>query len=185
MHEKTSWVDAVIELDGFKRCVCTVGASQDEQDWNLSCAWIHLLQPNQALVSIQVAARLFEGWWKDAKEMKKYLSENCKTLVSVFFIACVLNINVLAQVSSSPMKCTDTIKNISFSVHFKGGEVLLELKSNVYRIPYEYSFVSRTGERWSVYRNREIDVSTTLPYDKYVDVITMSSGNSIATAHCH
>jgi hypothetical protein len=39
----------------------------------LSCAWNYLLQPNQALRSIQVPTRLFEGWWKDAKEMKNTL----------------------------------------------------------------------------------------------------------------
>ena len=73
MYEKTSCTDAGTELDGWW---CRDGArcpSQNEQDWNLPCAWNNLLQPNQALHSLQVAARLFEGWWKDAKEMKKLL----------------------------------------------------------------------------------------------------------------
>jgi hypothetical protein len=73
MYEKTSCAGPGTELDGFKCCDGTVCASQDEQDWYLPCAWNHLLQPNQALRSLQVAARLFEGWWKDAKEMKKLL----------------------------------------------------------------------------------------------------------------
>ena len=166
------------------RCDGSVSASQDEQDWNLPCAWNHLLQPNQALRSLQVSARLFEGWWKDAKEMKKFLYKNYKVVISAIFVMFVLNAQAFAQVKTGLMKCNDPSKNIDFSVHFKGSEVLLVLKGFTYRVPYTESFVSKRGERWSVYENREISVATTAPYDKYVDISTMPSGTPIAGAFC-
>jgi hypothetical protein len=183
MYEKTSCAVAGTELDGFKPCVGTVSASQDEQDWNLPCAWNHLLQPNQALRSLQVAARLFEGWWKDAKEMM-FILKNRKIVVSVFLIACVFNNQVFAQVKTGLMKCNDIRRNINFSVHFKGSEVLLLLKGYTYRVPYARSHVSAEGERWSTYENREIAVDTTAPYDKYVSIASMPSGAHIASTYC-
>jgi hypothetical protein len=184
MHEKTCCIRAVVELDGFKCCVGTVSASQDEQDWNLSCAWNYLLQPDKALLSLQVAARLFEGWWKDAKEMMFSL-KNRKIVVSTFLIANLFNIQAFAQVSSSPMKCNDDRKNINFSIHFKGNEVVLVLKGFTHRVPYTESSVDKRGERWSIYENREIAVGTTVPYDKYVEIVTMPTKTAIASAFCN
>ena len=113
-----------------------------------------------------------------------FLLKNSKLVVSAFIIASLLNNQAFAQVSSTPMKCNDVIANINFSVHFKGGEALLVLKGFTYRVPYTESFVSKKGERWSVYRNREIAVSTTAPYDKYVDIATMPTDTPIAGAFC-
>jgi hypothetical protein len=148
----------------------------------LPCSWNHLLQPNQALRSLQVAARLSEGWWKDAKEMM-FLLKNRKIVVSAFLIANLLSIQAFAQVSTTLMKCNDDIKKINFSVHFKGNQVLLDLKGFTYRVPYASSFITKRGERVSVYESREIAVRTTVPYDKYVDVATVHS-EIIAGAFC-
>jgi hypothetical protein len=116
--------------------------------------------------------------------MKKSIFKNCKIVANTFFMLCVLNTQAFAQVQTGLMKCSDPIKNINFSVHFKGGEVLLLLKGFTYRVPYIRSFVDTTGVRWSVYLNREIVVRTILPYKKIVDITAMPSDDHIVTGIC-
>jgi hypothetical protein len=114
-----------------------------------------------------------------------FLLKNLKTVVSVFLITFVLNNQVFAQVKTGMLKCNDLDEKYKFSVHFKGREVLLLLKGYTYRVPYTRSFVARTGDRVSVYENREIKLTTMSPYSfAVVDITTMPSDDHIATAIC-
>jgi hypothetical protein len=126
---------------------------------------------------------MFEGWWKDAKEMI-FLLKNLKIVVSAFLIANLLNTQAFAQVSSNPMRCNDPERNINYSAHFKGNEVLLVLRGFTHRVPYTRSFVDPRGVRWSVYENREIAVYTTLPYNKYVGISGLPYDTPIAGTLC-
>jgi hypothetical protein len=114
----------------------------------------------------------------------KFVSKNFKTVVCAVVMMCALNNQAFAQVKTGLMKCNDITRNINFSVHFKGGEVSLLLKGFTYRVPYVMSHVSAKGERWSVYENGEIRVSTTAPYDKYVSIFTNPSFDVIAATYC-
>jgi hypothetical protein len=107
-----------------------------------------------------------------------------KNIIGIFCIAFLFNTQVVAQVSSNRMTCFDSVSNIGFNVHFQDSVVILELKGHTYRILYNNSYVSRRGERWSEYVNREIRVSTTLPYDKWVALWTVSSNENIAATYC-
>ena len=107
-----------------------------------------------------------------------------KNLFTIFCLLFLCNTKAFAQVSSNRMNCIDYASNIQFNVHFQGNFALLELKEHTYRVPYYDSHVNNEGERFSVYRNNEIRVSTTFPYDKWIRVSSISTGNTIASTYC-
>ena len=118
-----------------------------------------------------------------------WILKNLKMAAGVVCITCSFNTLVFAQVSSNQMECFDEKRRIGYTVHFRDNFVTLELKGSAYRLPHVNSYVSHSGVRWSVYKNSEIEVSTTIPYDRYV-ALYMGTGSvkeiglPIADAHC-
>ena len=92
----------------------------------------------------------------------------------ISLVAGISTTQVSAQVSTNRLTCLDETNGISFNVHFQGKQVILHMKGYTYHLLYYSAFVSKKGERWSVYRNPEIEVFTTIPYDRYVAINTPS-----------
>lgn len=76
-----------------------------------------------------------------------------------------------AQINTKPMNCspTDPSRPV-FSVEFQHSYVNVWLKGNAYRLPFDYAYVDGDGDKWSVYQNNLLRVSTTLPTLNLVSV---------------
>lgn len=99
----------------------------------------------------------------------------------------LLSLNVSAQVTSSLLNCLDEGRNFPFTAKFNGQTATLTFKGWKYDLPYKGAYVSPTGERWSTYENQEIYVSTTFPFDKFVNIMTGGRliSQTIASANCN
>lgn len=86
-----------------------------------------------------------------------------------------------AQLVTQIMWCVDEVYNISFEAHFNKNIAIVTLKGYTYKLPYTESYVGKYGVRWSVYRNRELDVSAAT--EKHVQIWN-ASGKLIAAADC-
>ena len=99
----------------------------------------------------------------------------------------MISFKSFAQVKSPLLNCVDPLKNnFQFTVIFNGQNATVVLKGWTYNLKYNRAWVSSRGERWSEYKNQEIIVGTTFPFDKYVDLSTGGwSPRPIASAHCN
>lgn len=105
----------------------------------------------------------------------------------LFALLAVVTSAAHAQVSTSLLTCIPHQKGApQFSVEFGGLTARLTLKLNVFNISYIGAFVDKNGDRWSIYENKEIRVSTTIPNDMYVSIGsgTGNNYNVISGAHC-
>jgi hypothetical protein len=97
----------------------------------------------------------------------------------------LLSLNVSAQVTSPQLNCVDSLKdNFQFTAKFNGQTATVSFKGWTYDLSFKGAWVSPQGERWSDYENKEIKVSTTFPFDKYVDIETARPRSTIASSHC-
>lgn len=93
---------------------------------------------------------------------------------------------VSAQSTSKLLECgVDELNDVPFKVQLNGQSAKLHLKGYAHKLRYVSSFVSKSGDRWSVYKNAEIYFHTTHPQDNYFDVRTVSSKAVIATGNCN
>jgi hypothetical protein len=99
----------------------------------------------------------------------------------------LLSLNVSAQVTSPLLNCTPSEGyGFPFTAKFNGQNATVVFKGWTYNLRYTGAYVNPTGERVSEYKNQEIYVLTTFPFDKYVSIHTGgSSPNVIAGAFCH
>jgi hypothetical protein len=110
---------------------------------------------------------------------------NSKIAYTFICFGLIFNSQVFAQIKSSNVSCLDEANSITYTAEFQGKTVILVLKGHTYRIPYVSSHVDSHGLRWSVYRNKEIHLASTLPYEKWVSLFTVNSKELIAFAHCN
>lgn len=110
---------------------------------------------------------------------------NLKIIIGFAFIVFFSNAQVLAQVQTFSVSCLDEANNITYTADFQGKTAILVLRGHTYRIPFSSSHVDVEGLRWSVYRSKEIHLSTTLPNEKWVGIWTAHSRELIAFANCN
>jgi hypothetical protein len=84
--------------------------------------------------------------------------------LSVFFLMFLTSASTYAQISTPPLNCTPSMPGKpTFSVEFQRSYVNVVLKGNSYRVPFDYVYVDGDGDRWTIYQDRILRVSTTLP----------------------
>jgi hypothetical protein len=97
----------------------------------------------------------------------------------------LLSLNVSAQVTSPLLNCVDILKkNFQFTAIFNGQTATVTFKGWTYDLRFTDGSVSPDGERWSYYKNKEIEVGTTFPLDKYVTVHSLRPRSPIARSYC-
>lgn len=91
--------------------------------------------------------------------------------LSIFLFFYLTSAVTYAQISTPPLKCTPSISSKpTFSVEFQHFYVNVLLKGNSYRIPFDYVYVDGDGDRWTVYQDSILRVSTTLPSHNLVSI---------------
>jgi hypothetical protein len=88
-----------------------------------------------------------------------------KTLLAILL---VISSTSMAQVTTPTLTCAG--RGVPFTVKFDGMTTKVTFKGWTYTANYSRGFVGDSGERWSNYKNTEIEVSTTWPIDNYVAV---------------
>ncbi len=98
--------------------------------------------------------------------------------LSIFILIYLVSALAHAQISSPPLNCTpNNPRQPVFSVEFQRSYVSVLLKGNSYRVPFEYVYVDGDGDKWTVYQDKLLRVSTTLPSHNLVG-IQVGSGSS-------
>ena len=124
--------------------------------------------------------------------MSAYISSNRNLLLVIFiFLGTASSPLVYAKptLQSLPvLTCESITRDINFAIRPGERSLSLTMKNYTHNLPFHHAWVSKKGERWKVFANNEISVSTTYPYDNYFIVQTVRSsgmGDVIASAFCN
>jgi hypothetical protein len=107
-----------------------------------------------------------------------------KNFINYFFLILIL----FSQESSAQVKVHIDCSNLQVPVDLKFSEkfAIVEMKKTIHKLPYAYGHINEKGDRYSVYQNSELRVSTTYPADSWVNIATRQSEypKSIASGIC-
>ena len=99
----------------------------------------------------------------------------------------IFPISALAQVQTPDMFCLDINTGAILPMHFRENHVFFKFNSSTYNLSYSCGYVDKDGIRWSAYENNEVEVLTSIPYDRYVYLGTKGFGGEharLAAANC-
>ena len=86
-----------------------------------------------------------------------------------------------AQIESKPLTCGKHYLGFPFEVHFKGVNVLVSFKNETYTLPFNRSWVTMDGGRWSDYTNGNLILASSYPEEPYVAISLKNQKNSMAS----
>ena len=99
-------------------------------------------------------------------------------LFAVISLHCFL---ASAQIVSKPLTCGKHYLGFPFDVHFLGDSVKVSFKNETYTLPFNRSWVTMDGGRWSDYTNGHIILASSYPEEPYVAISLKNQKNSMAS----
>ena len=100
---------------------------------------------------------------------------------TLLFLLFFLSTNTNSQVNVR-FDCNNL--SVPVVLNFSNNFVSFNMKGTNYKIPYQQGFVNKEGERFSVYYNSELRISTTYPADNYVGIVISDSMTPITSGYC-
>ena len=100
----------------------------------------------------------------------------------IFFV--VISLHCLlasAQIMSKPLTCSQHFLGFTFEVHFMGDNVAVSFKNESYTLPFNRSWVTMDGGRWSDYTNGNLILASSYPEEPYVAISLKNQKNSMAS----
>jgi len=100
----------------------------------------------------------------------------------IFFV--VISLHCLlasAQIMSKPLTCSQHFLGFTFEVHFMGDKVAVSFKNETYILPFNRSWVTMDGARWSDYTNGKLILASSYPEEPYVAISLKNQKNSMAS----
>ena len=86
-----------------------------------------------------------------------------------------------AQIVSKPLTCSQHFLGFSFEVHFMGNNVAVSFKNETYTLPFNRSWVTMDGGRWSDYTNGHFILASSYPEEPYAAISLKNQKNSMAS----
>jgi hypothetical protein len=86
-----------------------------------------------------------------------------------------------AQIVSKPLSCSKYFLGFPFEVHFMGNSVAVSFKNETYTLPFNRSWVTIDGGRWSDYTNGTLILASSYPEEPYVSLSLKNQKNSMAS----
>ncbi len=104
-----------------------------------------------------------------------------KQIFKVLFLILICT-DAMAQISSNSWKCKPVDENLPyFEIKTEKNFVLVNLKGNTFKIPYDNFYIDKDGDKWDIYQNKHLRVGVianskyasigNFPYDSYNYVI--------------
>ena len=86
-----------------------------------------------------------------------------------------------AQIVSKPLSCSKHYLGFTFDVHFLGDSVVVSFKNETHTLPFNRSWVTMDGGRWSDYTNGNLILASSYPEEPYVALSLKNQKNSMAS----
>lgn len=102
------------------------------------------------------------------------------------FILAIISMGGRAEINSRWLSCIpNESQNPSFKVSLGNGYALVNMKENIYKIPYKEFYIDESGDKRVVYENNLLRLNHT-PRDKYssIGINPTSNYKIISSAFC-
>ena len=99
----------------------------------------------------------------------------------LFVVASLHCFLAFAQIESKPLTCSQHFLGFPFEVHFMGNNVAVSFKDETYTLPFNRSWVTMDGGRWSDYTNGNLILASSYPEEPYVAISLKNQKNSMAS----
>ena len=99
----------------------------------------------------------------------------------LFVVASLHWFLAFAQIESKPLTCSQHFLGFPFEVHFMGDKVAVSFKNEAYILPFNRSWVTMDGGRWSDYTNGKLILASSYPEEPYVAISLKNQKNSMAS----
>jgi len=86
-----------------------------------------------------------------------------------------------AQIVSKPLTCSQHFLGFPFEVHFMGDNVAVSFKNETYTLPFNRSWLTMDGGRWSDYTYGNLILASSYPEEPYVAISLINQKNSMAS----
>ncbi len=112
----------------------------------------------------------------------------------LLFLICSFPLIAQAQLTTGMLKCTSNNKSdIPFQIQFTGKDAILHLRNEMYQLKFSEFLVDKEGYKWSIYKNKQLTVSTQLPNKKltsvfrneYLSAINFTMINPLTDGQCN